>query len=204
VLREKRVVKPVQSHVWACACGKAEEVTWEREERGKREKERERHKGTREKRVESTRKVELSERHSQWNVLALLVLVMVLDWSMQIWFLQVVPIVFIWPRLGMWQFPGPGLTLQHSCNQSYRNDDAGSLTNWASRELCPYEFCNEHFFFFFFFFCFVGPHSWYTDGGFQARGWIGATAASLRHSHSNARSEPRLWPTLLLTATLDP
>ena len=32
-------------------------------------------------------------------------------------------------------------------------------------------------------------------GGFQARGLIGATAASLRHSHSNARSKPCLWPT---------
>ena len=27
---------------------------------------------------------------------------------------------------------------------------------------------------------------------FQARGWIGAAAASLHHSHSKARSEPSL------------
>lgn len=32
-------------------------------------------------------------------------------------------------------------------------------------------------------------------GGSQARGQIGATAAGLRHSHSNARSKPRLRPT---------
>jgi len=32
-------------------------------------------------------------------------------------------------------------------------------------------------------------------GGSQARGWIGAAAASLYHSHSNTRFEPRLWPT---------
>ena len=32
-------------------------------------------------------------------------------------------------------------------------------------------------------------------GGSQARGQIGATATSLRHSHSNAGSEPRLGPT---------
>ena len=32
-------------------------------------------------------------------------------------------------------------------------------------------------------------------GGSQARGLIGATAASLPHSHGNARSEPRLQPT---------
>ena len=42
---------------------------------------------------------------------------------------------------------------------------------------------------FFFFFCFyrVTPVAY---GSSQARGWIGATAASLHHSHSNARSEP--------------
>ena len=39
-------------------------------------------------------------------------------------------------------------------------------------------------------------------GGFQARGLIGAVAASLRHS--NTRFEPRLRPTSQLTATLDP
>ena len=41
-------------------------------------------------------------------------------------------------------------------------------------------------------------------GGSQARGLIGAVAADLRQSHSNARSEPCLRPTLQLTAMLDP
>ena len=41
-------------------------------------------------------------------------------------------------------------------------------------------------------------------GGSKARGWIGAAAAGLHHSHSNAESKPRLWPTLQLMATLDP
>ena len=41
-------------------------------------------------------------------------------------------------------------------------------------------------------------------GGAQARGPIGAVAASLRHSHSNRGSEPHLRPTPQLTATLDP
>ena len=41
-------------------------------------------------------------------------------------------------------------------------------------------------------------------GGTQARGLIGAVAASLHHSHSNARSKPHLQPTLQLTATPDP
>ena len=38
----------------------------------------------------------------------------------------------------------------------------------------------------------------------QARGQIGATAASLHHSHSNTRSEPHLQPTPQLKATPDP
>ena len=41
-------------------------------------------------------------------------------------------------------------------------------------------------------------------GGSQTRGRIGAVAASLHQSHSNAGSEPRLQPTPQLTATLDP
>ena len=43
-----------------------------------------------------------------------------------------------------------------------------------------------------------------TYRGSQARGLIRATAASLRHSHSNAWSEPQLWPTPQLMATPDP
>ena len=41
-------------------------------------------------------------------------------------------------------------------------------------------------------------------GGSQARGPIGAAAASLRQSHSSLGSEPSLQPTPQLTATLDP
>ena len=41
-------------------------------------------------------------------------------------------------------------------------------------------------------------------GGSQARGQIGAVAAGLYHSHSNARSEPHLQPTPQPMATLDP
>ena len=41
-------------------------------------------------------------------------------------------------------------------------------------------------------------------GGSQARGQIGAVAAGIRQSHSNAGYEPRLQPTPQLTATLDP
>ena len=41
-------------------------------------------------------------------------------------------------------------------------------------------------------------------GGSQARGGIRAVAASLCHSHNNARSEPSLQPTPQLTAMPDP
>ena len=41
-------------------------------------------------------------------------------------------------------------------------------------------------------------------GGSQARGLIRAIAAGLHHSHSNARSKPRLQPTPQLMATPDP
>ena len=41
-------------------------------------------------------------------------------------------------------------------------------------------------------------------GGSQARGLIGAVAASLHQSHSNAASELRLRPTPQLTAMPDP
>ena len=58
-------------------------------------------------------------------------------------------------------------------------------------------------FVFYFIFClFRAPPAAY--GGSQARGPIGATAASLCQSHSNARSKPRLRPTPQLTATPDP
>lgn len=35
----------------------------------------------------------------------------------------------------MWQFPGHGSNLCHSCNQSQSGDNARSLTCWATREL---------------------------------------------------------------------
>ena len=41
-------------------------------------------------------------------------------------------------------------------------------------------------------------------GGSQARSLVGAIAASLRHSHSNVRSEQCLRPTPQLTAMPDP
>ena len=64
---------------------------------------------------------------------------------------------------------------------------------------------SSSFFFFFLVFCLfrVTPEAY---GGFQARGWIGAVAADLHHSHSHSHtpSKPRLQPTAQLMAMLDP
>ena len=43
-----------------------------------------------------------------------------------------------------------------------------------------------------------------TYGSSQDKGWIGGAAASLHHSHSNARSKTRLQPTPQFMATPDP
>ena len=56
--------------------------------------------------------------------------------------------------------------------------------------------------FFFFPSCFRAASE--AHGGFHTRGQIGAVAAGLRHSHSNARSELRLQPTPQFTAMPDP
>ena len=59
---------------------------------------------------------------------------------------------------------------------------------------------------FFFLFC-LFTISWAAPaayGGSQARGGIGFVATGLHQSLSNVGSEPRLQPTLLLTATPDP
>ena len=62
-------------------------------------------------------------------------------------------------------------------------------------------FSNLAFFSFFFLLFRAAPAAY---GSSQARSPIRATAASLRHSHSNARSELCLLPTPQLTAMLDP
>ena len=61
----------------------------------------------------------------------------------------------------------------------------------------------QYFFFLpFFFWLFRAAPS--THGSSQARGQIGAIAAGLHHSHSNARSEARLRSSWQPTATPDP
>ena len=65
-----------------------------------------------------------------------------------------------------------------------------ALPAWHT-ELCP------------FFFFFLELHLWHIEVPGPV-GPIRAVAASLSLSHSNATSEPRLPPTLQLTATSDP
>jgi len=57
----------------------------------------------------------------------------------------------------------------------------------------------------FFFFCLFRAVL-VAHAGFQARGWIGAIATSLHHSHSNPRSEPHLQrtPQLMVMLILNP
>ena len=57
--------------------------------------------------------------------------------------------------------------------------------------------------FIYLFFCFFRA-ALAAYGRSQAGGRIGATTASLHHSHSNLGSEPCLQPTPQFTATLDP
>ena len=59
---------------------------------------------------------------------------------------------------------------------------------------CPFSLC-------FFFFFRTAPAAY---GSSQARSQIGAVAAGLHHSHSNAGSKPHLRPTPQLTAMPDP
>ena len=68
----------------------------------------------------------------------------------------------------------------------------------SSLENCLFIF---YFFYFYFLLFRAAPMAY---GVSQARGCIGATAAGLHHSHSNAGSNPHLWPIPQLTATLDP
>ena len=58
--------------------------------------------------------------------------------------------------------------------------------------------------FFFCLFAFFSRAAVVAYGGSQAKGLIGAVAASLHQSHSNAGSKPCLQPTPQLMAILDP
>ena len=82
------------------------------------------------------------------------------------------------------------------------------FTSWPSKHIYTHtDTAHTHthtlVFCFLGFFCFsrAAPAAY---GGSQARGLIGATAADLHHSYSNAGSKPSLQPIPQLTATPDP
>ena len=70
-------------------------------------------------------------------------------------------------------------------------------SKWQSRHPSPPLSAEELFLSFFLFFCFFAfsRAAPVAHGGSQARGLIGAVAAGLCHSHSNAGSQLRLQPT---------
>ena len=68
----------------------------------------------------------------------------------------------------------------------------GSGWGWGSGVQDPFPF-----------FCFFFRATSVAYGGSQARGHIGAAAASLHHSHGNVGSEPRLRPIPQLSTTQD-
>ena len=98
----------------------------------------------------------------------------------------------------MCKFPGQGSNLSHSCDLHRSCGSAGSSTHCATRELL-------HILCLFVCLFRAMPVAY---GGSQARGQIGAVAASLHHSHSHSHSSARsglyLRLTLQLAAMLDP
>ena len=78
-----------------------------------------------------------------------------------------------------------------------RNNRVEVRNKWKTSNIMGVStYISNHFFFFK-----ATPAAY---GSSRARGEIGATAAGLRHSQSNTRSEPHLRPTPQLTETLDP
>ena len=78
-----------------------------------------------------------------------------------------------------------------------------SLNLSLSRFIHAVAYCRIFFFFFFFSFCLLRATP-VAYGSSQARGGIGAVAASLHHSHSNAGSKPHLRSAPQLMAMPDP
>ena len=78
--------------------------------------------------------------------------------------------------------------------------DENLFLQWACPNPMPM-LSTLYFFFCLFAFSGAAPVAY---GGSQARGLIGAVAASLHHSHSNTGSKPRPQPTPQLRAMPDP
>ena len=90
--------------------------------------------------------------------------------------------------------------------RSLNHTELGNL-NWCMSRTCGITGLEDLafiylFIYLFIYFCFLGPHLWHMEVP-QFRGWMGAMAAGLCHSHSNAKSELCLWTTPQLMATPD-
>ena len=99
----------------------------------------------------------------------------------------------------MWS--GLIIVIWHSINQNLLLTGLSVPLSYFTYPICLFCVCLSAFVFFFFGLFRAAPSAY---GGSKFRGLIGATAAGLCHSHSNARSELCLWPIPQLTATLDP
>ena len=78
-----------------------------------------------------------------------------------------------------------------------------SSTTLSSLSVCKYvSFSSRKFSLNYFFLLFTATSSAYESSG--VKGWIGAVAAGLHHSHSNEGSELGLWPIVQLLAVLNP
>ena len=106
-----------------------------------------------------------------------------------------------WGFLPTWQLVGqdPSLAGRGPLEAPEPHLYPGSMTSHKSPPKCKGRDTLSTFFYFLLFR--AAPAAY---GSSKARGPIGAAAAGLRHSHSNAQSEQNLQPTLLLVATLDP
>ena len=89
----------------------------------------------------------------------------------------------------------------HAFLQMKRNSMLHINQMWTRQKLRGF-FCFILFLRQFFYFLFTATAAAYAS--FQARGWIGAVAASLHHCHGSARSKPHLQPTAQLVAMPDP
>ena len=99
------------------------------------------------------------------------------------------------------------LAIPLACGSSWARDrtpatvttQATAMTCWILNLLC----CKRTLIYLFIYLPTLGLHPWHMESS-QARGWIGASAARLRHSHSNTGSQPYPQPMPQLLATLDP
>ena len=108
-------------------------------------------------------------------------------WISSLWLPSCLPALFFKGcTCGIWTFPSQVLNVNHSCDLCRSCGNAGSCTSTAT-------WATAVRFFFFFILFRAAPIAY---GSSQARGQMGAAAASLCYSHSDTRSKWQLWPSL--------